>query len=117
MPRSPFPPGPKSDLPEVTDKTFTETLKKHKLAVVSVRADWCGYCPAIAPTVDAIAKKHAGTVGVFRMDLDANEQMARKLKVKAVPTVLFFRSGKLIGSTVGANPEAVLGQLKKLLKG
>ena len=93
----------------VTDADFESEIEKHQgLAVVDFWAEWCGPCRLIAPIVDQLAAEYQGKAKVAKLDVDSNQRTAMKYNVRSIPTVLFFKNGKLVDQVVGAVPRAHL---------
>lgn len=93
----------------VTDEEFTAEIEKHQgLALVDFWAIWCGPCQVIAPIVEEIAQEYEGKVKVAKLDVDANQQTAMRFNVRSIPSVLFFRDGKLVETVVGVVPKKYL---------
>jgi thioredoxin 1 len=95
----------------VTDGTFDATVVNSPLpAVVDFWAIWCGPCKLIAPHVDALAEEYAGRAVVAKLDVDSNRQTAIRYGIQSIPTLLFFKSGKLVDRVIGAVDKKVLKQ-------
>lgn len=112
--RYPFPDPPKK-VQELSDAEFRKAVKKKGVTVISVKREDCGWCPEIVPTIDKIAKDHAG-VGVFRIDVDKAPKATQALRIQNIPTVIFLKNGKEIKRVVGADPERIEKTLGRLLK-
>ena len=93
----------------VTDTSFETEIEKHEgLAVVDFWATWCGPCRMIAPILDQLATEYSGKAKVAKLDVDANQETAMRFGVRSIPTVLFFKNGKLVDQVIGAVPKAKL---------
>ena len=93
----------------VTDGDFEQQVEKHDgLAVVDFWATWCGPCRMIAPVLDQLADEYEGKVKVTKLDVDSNIRTATRFNVRSIPTILFFKGGKLVDQVVGAVPKAAL---------
>jgi thioredoxin 1 len=89
---------------EVNDASFeTEVINSDKPVMVDFWATWCGPCKMIAPHVQAVADEFAGRAVVAKLDVDANKQWAIKYGIQSIPTLLFFKGGKLVDRMVGGN--------------
>lgn len=94
---------------EVKDDSFATEIENHAgLAVVDFWATWCAPCRMIAPMVEQLAVDYAGQVKVAKLDVDNNQKTAMKFNVRSIPTILFFKDGKLVDQVVGAVPRQTL---------
>ncbi|MFA6081960.1 MAG: thioredoxin [Patescibacteria group bacterium] len=93
----------------VTDDTFDQIVLKSKFpVVVDCWATWCQPCRVLSPIIDALAAEYAGKIKVCKLDVDDNNKMAEKFGVMSIPTVLFFKDGEVVDTTVGALPKTVI---------
>jgi thioredoxin 1 len=89
---------------ELNDATFeTEVINSDKPVMVDFWAAWCAPCKLIAPHVQALAEEFAGRAVVGKVDVDANKQWAIKYGIQSIPTLLFFKGGKLVDRMIGGN--------------
>ena len=98
-----------SNATAVTDETFETEVEKHGgLTVVDFWATWCAPCRMIAPILDQLASEYKGKVKVAKLDVDQNVRTATRFNVRSIPTLLFFKDGKLVDQVVGAVPKPAL---------
>lgn len=91
---------------QFTDDNFgSEVINSEVPVVVDFWATWCGPCKAIAPIIEDLAKDFSGKVKVGKLDIDANQDTAIKFNVRSIPTVLFFKQGKVVDTIIGAVPK------------
>ena len=94
---------------EFTDANFDQEVIKSDLPVmVDCWAAWCAPCRMIAPTIEALAEQYKGKVKVGKLDVDSNMNTAMKYQIKSIPTLLFFKGGRVVNSLVGALPKETL---------
>lgn len=98
---------------ELTDKTFDqEVIKSPEPIVVDLWAPWCGPCKMLAPVLDELAKEFTGKVRFAKLNTDENIEAPTRFKVFAIPTLLFFKDGKVQGELVGVQSKE---QIRKKL--
>lgn len=96
----------------LTEDNFDEVIKQADFAMVDVWATWCGPCKMMGPVVDKLAEEYDGKVLVGKVDADEEMEVAQKLGVISIPTLVFFRNGVEIDRKVGLTPES---ELRKVL--
>jgi thioredoxin 1 len=100
------------ELLEITDTNFDELAMKAPLPVlIDFTAAWCAPCRTIAPHVAAIAREYAGRLTVGTCDTDSNTEVAARMDVRAMPTLILMKGGQVIGQIVGAVPRAKIEAL------
>jgi thioredoxin 1 len=98
---------------ELTDKNFDEVvMASDKPVLVDMWAIWCGPCRMVAPIMEDISKEYAGRIIVGKLDVDSNPVTTSRFGIRNIPTILFFKDGKVVDKQVGAVPKAVI--IKKL---
>lgn len=94
----------------VTDASFDqEVLKATEPVLVDFHAKWCGPCKAMAPALDEVAKEMTGKVKIVKLDVDENPRVTGAYGIRAMPTLILFKGGKVAAQHTGA-----LVQKKKL---
>ncbi|MGE5420908.1 MAG: thioredoxin [Chloroflexota bacterium] len=91
---------------EVNDSNFDEVVvKSAKPVLVDFWAEWCGPCRMIAPIIEEISHEFDGKAVVVKCDVDNSPTVAMKYSIRNIPTVLFFKDGKVADKQVGAVPK------------
>jgi thioredoxin 1 len=93
---------------EITDANFSEVTGQPGLSMVDFWAVWCGPCRMVAPIVEKLAEDYAGQVTVGKLDVDNNQRSAAQFNVRSIPTILFFKDGKMVDQVIGAVPRPAL---------
>ena len=81
--------------------------------MVDFTAAWCAPCRILAPILEGIASDFAPELSVVALDVDENPATAARFGVRSMPTLLFFRKGKVVGQIVGAVPRSRLEEAVK----
>ncbi|HKS07022.1 MAG TPA: thioredoxin [Gemmatimonadaceae bacterium] len=93
----------------VTDADFASAVEQTQgLTVVDFWATWCGPCRMIAPILEQLVDEYAGKAHIAKLDVDANPRAAARYGVRSIPTLLFFKDGKLVDQVIGAVPKAAI---------
>jgi thioredoxin 1 len=103
---------------EVKDPDFRrEVLESPEPVLVEFSATWCGPCRALLPTLKALASEYQGRMKFTQLDVDDNPRTAQDYGVRAVPTLLFFKQGRVVGQIVGGAARPRLeGTLQQVLR-
>jgi thioredoxin len=93
----------------VTDADFESVVEQNAgLTVVDFWATWCAPCRMIAPVLEQLAEEYAGKARVAKLDVDTNVRTASRFQVRSIPTLLFFKNGKVVDQVIGAVPKQQL---------
>lgn len=90
---------------QLTDANFNKNTAKG-LVLVDFWAPWCTPCKIIAPTVSELAEEYAGKIKVGKLNVDENQQVAGKLGIRSIPTLILFQDGKPVEQFVGVKPKS-----------
>jgi thioredoxin len=94
---------------QVTDSSFEQEVLKSSLPVLlDCWAPWSGPCRMIAPVIKELASDLAGAVKVAKLNVDENPEVAGRLGIQGIPTLLLFRNGQILDKMIGAAPRATI---------
>jgi thioredoxin 1 len=82
-------------------ETFQQLIQSDTPVVVDFYADWCGPCKAMAPMIKEAADEVGGKARIIKVDVDKNPAAAGKYEVRAIPTIIIFKNGKLMWRHAG----------------
>jgi thioredoxin reductase (NADPH) len=94
----------------LTTESFSETINDNDIVLVDFWASWCGPCKQFAPTYEASSEKHPDVV-FAKVDTEAEEELAARAQIRAIPTLMAFKKGQLVFNQAGALPPAMLEEL------
>ena len=96
-----------AELHDVTDDDFdAEILAAGTLALVDFWGDHCPACRQISPILKDLAESYTGRVKIVKIHAAENAATSSRYGIRAMPTVLAFRDGEVLGQLTGARPKA-----------
>jgi putative thioredoxin len=96
---------------DVTDSTFQSAVidRSHTLpVVVDFWAEWCAPCRQLGPVIERAVAARGGKIELAKVDVDANQVIARTFRIQGIPAVKAFREGNVVAEFVGAQPPAAV---------
>jgi thioredoxin 2 len=103
----------KADVPWVvpaTDADFAAAIDSPGVVLVDLWAPWCGPCRMVAPVLEKLAARYAGTLKVVKVNVDDCPRTAAIHDARSIPTLLVMVNGQVVERIVGAQPEPVLAR-------
>lgn len=98
----------------MTVAEFEQLLNTDKKVLIDFYATWCGPCKKMAPYLEAMKTEMADSLVIVRIDADANQAIAKSLKIDALPTLLLYKNKQSIWSNTGFIEKEEL--IKNILK-
>ncbi len=87
---------------EINDNDFEkEVLQSDKPVLVDFWAPWCGPCKAIAPIIEELAGSFGDKVKFVKCNVDDNPLTPGKYEIRSIPTLIFFKNGKVEDQIIG----------------
>src|SRR5256714_3962831 len=97
---------------DVRDTSFeADVLKSDRAVLVDFWAQWCAPCRMLAPTVEAVAEKYAGSATVVKLNVDDNPAVSQRYGIKGIPTLILFKNGKEEERVVGATSKEAIARM------
>ena len=103
----------------VTDGDFESQVLQSELPVlVDYWAEWCGPCKMLTPIIDIISEEYNGKSIVAKVNIDEAPSIASTYGIRSIPSLLFFKDGKVMEQKVGAVSKGEMTSiLDRLIKG
>ena len=92
---------------ELTNSQFKKEIADFKgLAIVDFWAPWCGPCQMLGPVIEILAHENKNqTIKFAKVNVDNENELAMQFSVQSIPTVKFFKNGKIVDEFVGVLPK------------
>ena len=93
----------------VSDDSFAQdVLGAEGPVLVDFRAEWCGPCKQIGPSLEEISEEMGEKITVAKINIDENPMTPSKYGVRGIPTLMLFKGGEVAATKVGALPKGKL---------
>jgi thioredoxin len=76
-----------------------------KPCIIDFYADWCGPCKVVAPVLEELAVDFDGKINVFKVDTEAEQELASVFGIRSIPSFLFVPAGGQPQMAMGALPK------------
>ncbi len=87
---------------QVSDAEFDSIINSEQPSLVDFWAPWCGPCKAIGPVIEDLAEEYDGKITILKMNVDDNPVTPGKFGIRAIPTLILFKSGEVVDQITGA---------------
>jgi len=92
-----------------SDSEFEKDIIESSIPIiVDFWAEWCGPCKQIGPILEEISDEKQDLIHVYKLNIDENPLIPQKYNVRGIPTLMFFKNGKLLDTKVGSLPKSSL---------
>ncbi len=95
---------------EKNKASFTDIINSETPVLIDFYADWCGPCKAQAPILQNLKQELGDKVTIVKIDVDSNQQLAGKLNIRSIPTMMIFQKGELKWQAMGVQQMQTLKQ-------
>jgi thioredoxin len=85
-----------------------EVAENIDLLLVHFKNEWNGACQILAPVYEDLSNVYKDTAKFFTIDADRNKMAMNEYGVNEIPTILFFKKGKLVDYVRGLTPKSII---------
>ena len=88
-----------------------EMVNTDKLILIDFYTNWCGPCKMLSPIISEIGNEYANSIGVYKINVDENQDLASKYNIVSVPTLVFLKNEKIVKTTIGFRTRSELSNI------
>ena len=96
---------------ELSSQKDFESSIENGVTLVDFNATWCAPCRAQEPILDEVQKVFEGKATFIKINIDHNQEIAVKLGIQSIPTLVFFKEGKEIARLIGIQDAEALDRV------
>ena len=86
----------------ISETNFAEKVKQAEgLVLLEFYSDSCIPCKRMSPILSEIEEEYAGRFSVYKVNVNFEEKLAEEYQVMSSPTLILFRSGKVLDRKSG----------------
>ena len=85
----------------ITSENYVTEVENHNgIVILDFFAEWCGPCRMLSPVLEELAESRPG-VKICKVNVDEEPELAAKFNIVSIPTLIFFKDGKAVGTSIG----------------
>lgn len=88
------------DITRASSEELDQTIGKG-VTLIDFNAPWCAPCRAQEPVIQALDEKYSGRATIATVNIDENQEVAMRLGIQSIPTVILYKEGHEIGRFIG----------------
>lgn len=95
---------------------YKELIESKPVVLVEFYATWCPHCKRMMPVVEQIKELLEGSVQIYQLDIDQNDEASQEENVDTIPTFILYKNGKEVWRQSGEmEAQVLLSKIKDAL--
>ena len=96
---------------EITSDEYQRWVNSHAVVVVDFSATWCGPCKKLSPLLEKIAERRTNDFKLYTIDVDENPEISQRNEIEVLPTLIWYKNGKMAKRLFGYHDEKEINQM------
>lgn len=88
--------------------SFEKLITSETPILIDFYADWCGPCKMVTPILKELKEEMGDSIRIIKIDVDKNQEIATKLQVRSIPTLMVYQNGEQKWRTQGVQTKALM---------
>ena len=93
---------------QFTDENVNDYIASSRPTLIDCWATWCGPCVRMSPIIDEVADEFGDKANIGKYNVDEESDLSQQFRIMSIPTILFFKDGKLVDRLAGSQSKASL---------
>lgn len=101
----------------ISKKEFRkEVIGSMQLSLVQFKLEWSGACQIISPIYEELANTYKEQANFYTVDVEKEAGLDDEYGIMELPTILFFKSGKVIDHVTGlTSKKSMISKIENVL--
>ena len=93
---------------QFTDENVNDYIASSRPTLIDCWATWCGPCVRMSPIIDEVAAEFGDKANIGKYNVEEESDLSQQFSIMSIPTILFFKDGKLVDRLAGSQSKATL---------
>lgn len=97
-----------ADKKEIGSGEYQQMINSYPVVLIDFSATWCGPCKKLSPLLEKISQQREKDFKLYTIDVDENPGIAQQNEVEMLPTLIWYKNGKLVKRVFGLQTEKAI---------
>lgn len=93
---------------EIGGPEYQQLINSYPIVLIDFSATWCGPCKKLSPTLEKISQQREKDFKLYTIDVDENPSIAQQNGIEMLPTLIWYKNGKMVKRVFGLQTEKTI---------